>query len=62
MGERTGIDEALLAAVEETKAKLRRAARAAAAGDEEALADGPAGPTGASDGDEPGPGDDEPNA
>lgn len=51
MGERAGIDEALLAAVEETKAKLRRAAQAAAAGDEEALAEGP---TAAVDGDGPG--------
>lgn len=53
MGERAGIDEALLAAVEETKAKLRRAAQAAAAGDEEARAHGP---TGA--GDDAGAGDD----
>jgi hypothetical protein len=43
MGEGTGIDEALLAAVEETKAKLRRAAQAAAAGGDEAVAQGPAG-------------------
>ena len=55
MGERAGIDEALLAAVEETKAKLRRAAQAAASGDEEALAHGQAG---AGDGDDPGAGDD----
>ena len=42
MGERAGIDEALLAAVEETKAKLRRAARAAATGEHEALTEPPA--------------------
>lgn len=42
MGERAGIDEALLAAVEKTKAKLRRAAQVAATGEHEALTDAPA--------------------